>query len=120
MKGQKRIRIPKLQRTKPLILIKGRFLTIESIISKKLDANKLWKELVKLPQEHKKELVLERYRLTAKDDKLVEHVLGKGSFNIDDSIREIENDTEHGKELIDIEIQFIARLLRKMAKGEIE
>lgn len=120
MKKQKRIKIPKLQRTKPLILIKGKFLTIESIVSKKLDAKKLAQALVKLPQEHKKKLVLERYRLTPKDDKLVEHVLGKGSFTIDDSIKEIENDTVHGKELIDIEIQFIARLLRKISEGEVE
>lgn len=120
MKKQKRIKIPKLQRTKPLFLIGGEFLTIDSIISKRLDGKKLAEELVKLPHEHKKKLVLERYRLTPKDDKLVEHVIGKGSFTIDDSIKEIENDTEHGKELIDIDIQFVTRLLRKMAEGEIE
>ena len=114
------IKITNLQKRKPVILREGKFLTLENIISKKVDVSTLRGELENLSYSDKKKLVLERYKTVPKDVKIIEHVIGKGSFSLQQNTKEIEEDTDYGKELIDLEMLYISRLLRKYEEGEIE
>ena len=103
-----------------MILREGKFLTLENIISKKVDVSTLRGELENLSYSDKKKLVLERYKMVPKDVKIIEHVIEKGSFSLQQNTKEIEEDTDYGKELIDLEMLYISRLLKKYEEGEIE
>ena len=99
----------KFQRQQPLSLRKGEFITLDKIISEKQDVISLRAELKELTHKDRRKIVLERYRRKPKDG-VIRHVIGKGSFTLEQSIKEIEDDTDFGKELIEIEIQYIDRI----------
>ena len=71
----------------------------------------------KLSYHDKKKIVTERYKMHKDDSKLIEHVIGRGSFTIGQVIKQIEEDDDYGKELVEIEMQYISRILEKYQKG---
>ena len=121
----KKIKLLDFERKRPLKLTpEGKFITFEKILSKdvkeEFDIVKLSHELPDLRYSEKKKLVLERYRMVPEDYDKVIHVIGRGSFTVQQNIKEIENDTDFGKELVEIEMRFLSRIIKKYISGEIE
>ena len=119
------IKILDSEKIKPLGITKdGKFITLREILSMEKEGRKEFNilDLNDLNEQDMKKLVLKRYKLKPKDDKLVEYVIEEGSdsFTNEQNIKEIKNDTEIGQELIKIELQLISRILDRLKKGEIE
>lgn len=121
----KKIKLSEFERKRPLKLVReGRPITFERILRKEVEKDfdflKLDEEISELNYEDKKNLALERYKMIPEDYNKITYILGQGSHTIQQDIEEIEKDSDYGKELIEMEMQFISRLIRKYKKGEIE
>ena len=69
-------------------------------------------------EEDIKNIVLKRYEKEAPET--IINIVGRGRFSVKQIIDEINNDTEIGKFIMDIEADWMKFLIEKMQRGEIE
>jgi hypothetical protein len=110
------MKLPKRELEKPIDFREGRYQTLQELRSRPRELRIL--SFAVLGEQNSRELVLKRYEKEPRDK--VVHILGKGSFTIEQLENEIKRGTEVGKLAIKNELNWVNFLKEKLESGEIE